>query len=187
MKYKLPPLPASVSKFQFGDEDYETTPALDGTPRLLIVGHGRHGKDEVAAVLHGRGRFKYCGSTSWQVLPFIAAHIGIPEQVAWETRHENRQYWKDYCDIFRKDDPSRLVKLALRNGNIVGGIRDKVEIEDAVKLFDEVLWVDRPGFPDDPTVTFNPADYATDAIVNEGTLEQLHEKALAWANSRGWL
>lgn len=157
--------------------------------RICIIGHGRHGKDEAAMTLHRRGNFLYAGSTSWQALPFIAEHLGLPQQIAWDTRHQHRQYWKDWCDEFRRDDPLRLVKLALRTANIVAGVRDLVEIE-AVRdsgLFDSILWVNRLGVPLDPTVSYDPAKFATDAVCNEGTVEEFRARVLSWAAIKGYL
>lgn len=182
-----------VEKIDFNSSDTLTIlpngaavpPMLDG-PRVCIIGHGRHGKDEAAAALHGKGRLRYCGPTSWQALPYIARELDLPESFAWDTRHEKRQFWKDWCDEFRRHDPLRLVRLALRHGNIVAGVRDKVEIE-ALRdsgLFDEILWVLRPGFPEDPTVTYRPADFATTVICNDGTLQDFRDSVLSWASNR---
>lgn len=184
MNYTLPPLPTEVAL-----TPRDSAESSVARPRICIIGYGRHGKDEMAAVLHGQGKLRYSGSTSWQALPFIARHIGQPQQIAWETRHECRQYWKDYCDILRKDDPCRLIKLALQTGNIVAGIRDKVEIEDAVGLglFNDIVWVYRPGFPTDPTVTYDPAEFATDVIRNDGSLLEFRIKVMDWAARKGYL
>lgn len=158
------------------------------SPRIAIVGYGRHGKDTVAEILHGQGPFRCSGGTSWQALPFVAATLNLAPQYAWERRHNNREFWKSYCDWLRRDDPCFLIRLCLEAGNIVPGIRDKIEIDTAIKenLFDAVLWVERPGFPEDPTVTFDKS-VATDFIYNDGTLETLREKVLLWAKGKGWL
>src|SRR6185369_2898341 len=102
-------------------------------PRICFVGWGRHGKDTAAFALHGKGPFHYYGSTSWAALPEVAEKLGIPEQIAWEQRHNNRQFWKDYCGWLRRDDPCYLIRKVLARGNICGGIRDLVEIQGAIK------------------------------------------------------
>lgn len=145
-------------------------------PYVLITGWGRSGKDEAGAFLHCHCNVPYCSSTSWAALPLMATYLKLPQQLAWETRHENRQLWKDVCDQFRAGDPLVLIRRALRlPGRVVTGIRDKSEIQAAVecKIFDRILWVDRPGTPVDPTVTFGP-EYATDIVKNDGTLRQFH-------------
>ena len=157
-------------------------------PRILIVGYGRHGKDEAAATLHKRGNLRYAGSMSWQALPFIARELDEPEQLCWEKRHDNRQFWYEYCNKLRAQDPLFLVRRALKVGNVVAGVRDKVELAamKAEKTFDSILWVDRPGFPTDPTVTFSRDD-ATDFILNDRTLEHFRETVLSWAALKGYI
>jgi hypothetical protein len=157
---------------------------------LCIGGWGRSGKDEAARTLHGIGPMKFCGSTSWQALPFLAAKLGVPPQIAWDERHNNRQFWKDYCDWLRRDDPALLIKLALEAGNIVSGIRDKVEIQAAIRenMFDAVLWITRPGVPEDPTFTWGPQDFpGCHVINNDGTLEQFQEAVRDWAYMNGFV
>lgn len=158
--------------------------------KICIGGWGRSGKDEAARTLHGVGPFRFCGSTSWQALPFMAAKLGVPAQIAWDERHQNRQFWKDYCDWLRRDDPAFLIKLALEAGNIVSGIRDKVEIEAVLrdKMFDAVLWITRPGVPEDPTFTWGPSDVPGIHIINnDGTLEQFKGAVKVWANQQGFI
>jgi hypothetical protein len=154
------------------------------TPRVAIVGYGRHGKDVSAMALHNYGPFRFCGSTSWHALPYMAKILNLPHQVAWDTRHERRDLWKSYCDYLRKDDPLFLIKLALKSGNVVSGIRDGVEIDAAIeqKLFDGILWVERPGFDADKTVTFDKSK-ATAVAVNDGTIEELRAKVRGWAQA----
>lgn len=157
-------------------------------PQIAIVGYGRHGKDEAALTLHGKGPFKVFGSTSWAALPEMAEALNVPAQIAWENRHLNREFWKSHCDYLRRNDPCYLIRKVLAGGNIVSGIRDRVELEAALSegLFDAVLWIDRPGFPADPTVTFDKS-LATDVIVNDGTLEHFRETVLSWAALKGFI
>jgi hypothetical protein len=155
---------------------------------ICFVGWGRSGKDEAASTLDGVGPMKFCGSTSWQALPFIARKLRVAPQIAWETRHQNRQFWKDYCDWLRRDDPAFLIRLALEAGNIVSGIRDRVEIEQArkEKLFDRIVWIDRPGTPVDPTVTFG-SEMADFVIINAGSLESYRQRVLGDAIHSGFI
>lgn len=154
-------------------------------PRVLFVGYGRHGKDVGAYALHRFGSFVNGVSTSWAATPFVAKALGIPESYAFEHRHEDRQFWKDYCDHLRKEDPLFLVRKCLATGNVIAGVRDEVEIAQAVRerIFDRIVWVERPGFPTDPTVTFDPAKYCTDRIINDGTLDQYRDVVRLWATA----
>jgi len=164
-------------KFNLGQ-----TVELAPGPRICIVGYGRHGKDEAALTLHGLGNLRYFGSTSWAALPDMAEVLDLPQQVAWETRHSNREFWKSHCDYLRRDDPLYLIRKVLARGNICAGIRDKVEIQAAIdqQIFDAVVWIERPGFPADATVTFT-RELATSTIINNGTLKEFHAKVKSWA------
>lgn len=156
-------------------------------PRILIVGWGRSGKDEAGAFFHQHCGLSYAGSTSWAALPLMAKFLDLPEQLAWEQRHEHRQFWKDTCDKFRADDPLLLIKRALESGRqCVTGIRDKVEIDaaKAAGIFKHILWIDRPGIPPDFTVTFTEAD-CTDYVRNDGSLRRFHRNLVVWALSVG--
>lgn len=145
--------------------------------KILFVGWGRAGKDEAAAYLAKITGLRYAGSFSWAALPYMAARLGIHPQLAWETRHQNRELWKRYCDELRKVDQTLLARMALQSGDICAGLRDKIEL-DAVheaKLFDKIVWVHRPGVPVDTTVTFLDSHPAiTDYIANIGTPEDFH-------------
>lgn len=145
--------------------------------KILFVGWGRAGKDEAAAYISKITGLRYAGSFSWAALPYMAARLGIHPQLAWDTRHANRELWKSYCDELRKVDQTLFARMALQSGDICAGLRDKIEL-DAVagaKLFDKIVWVHRPQVPCDPTVTYDSQHPAiTDYIQNLGTLEQFH-------------
>jgi len=142
---------------------------------LLFCGYGRAGKDEAASTIGRITYLPYAGSFSWAVLPLVAKALGIHPQVAWETRHANREFWYRKCNELRANDPTLLARMVLEQGKVSAGIRDKVEI-DAVKaahLFGRIIWIDRPGTPVDPTVTFGPGD-CDEILLNDGDLEKFH-------------
>lgn len=153
---------------------------------LLFVGYGRAGKDEAASFVSKISGRRYAGSFSWAALPFVAARLGLHPQVAWETRHTMRKQWYDYCNDLRASDPTILARLVLAQGDITAGLRDKVELDACKKagLFDRVVWIDRPGTPVDPTVTFGPED-CHQVIENKGTLSEYHE-TLEWMWKTEW-
>lgn len=150
--------------------------------KLLIVGHGRHGKDEAAMHLSKITPLRYAGSCSWAVLPLMAEYLNIHPQQAWETRHQMRELWKSHCDELRRFNPARLMARALQSGDIVTGCRQLVELEAAKsqKIVDYILWIERPGTPTDPTVDFGP-EHADEILTNDGSLTHFHEKLRLWA------
>ena len=143
--------------------------------KILFVGYGRAGKDEAAAYVSKITGLRYAGSTSWAVLPYMAARLGLHPQVAWETRHAMRKQWYDYCNELRAPDATILARMVLQQGDITAGVRDVVEIKaiKAAGLFDKIVWIHRPGTPKDPTVTFHPDDCDL-VIENDSTLEEYH-------------
>ena len=148
------------------------------TPKIAVVGYGRHGKDEVGQIISKITRLRYGGSTSWAALPYVANALQIHPQVAWETRHQHRQFWKDYCDWLRRDDPCFLINLVLGQADMVVGIRDKIELDTMRErqLVKTIIWVDaslRVGPEKDPTVTFGKSD-ADLVLSNNGTLDGLY-------------
>jgi hypothetical protein len=147
--------------------------------KLLFVGYGRAGKDEAAAYVAKRTGLRYAGSTSWAVLPYMAARLGLHPQVAWETRHTMRKQWYEMCNELRAPDATILARMVLQSGDITAGVRDIVEITaiKKAKLFDEIVWIERPGTPVDPTVTFTSED-CDRVLWNDGTLEEFRAKLL---------
>jgi hypothetical protein len=145
--------------------------------KLLFVGWGRAGKDEAASYLSTVTSLRYAGSTSWAALPYMAARLGQHPQVCWENRHKNRELWKQYLDEYRGPCQTLLARIALQSGDICSGVRDIVEIQaiKREKLFDRIIWIDRPGVPQDPTVTFTHFD-ADEVLYNNGSLAVFHAK-----------
>lgn len=146
-------------------------------PKLAILGNGRAGKDTCGAWLGTHTLLRYVGSTSQVICPLIAKELGISEQEAWDTRHQNRKFWYDFANKYRIDDPTKLAKHCLKTGDMVVGLRDKVELQACkdAGLFDLIIWVERDTAVADPTVTFCRSD--CDIIVeNSGSFDELYHR-----------
>jgi len=164
--------------------------------RIVIVGWGRAGKDTAGMMLSAITKIPYAGSTSWVAKELVAEVLGVHPQVAWETRHDNREKWKSICDKIRENNPEQLFVRALRDvgdnelkqtkfmRGIVTGIRDHTELVAVKQLVDRVIWIERPFTPADPTVTFSRAD-CSDVIYNDGSPLDLHRKLFLWAEKLG--
>lgn len=178
------PIGTENGRILLGEITTEKSPPPNGNmpsntrmKKVLFVGWGRAGKDEAAAYLAKITGLRYAGSFSWAALPYMAARLGIHPQLAWETRRQNRELWKKWCDELRAVDQTLLARMALHNGDICAGLRDEIELDAvyAAKLFDRIIWVERHGIPEDPTVTFTKNHPAINEILhNNGTLEQFH-------------
>lgn len=157
-------------------------------PMILFVGWGRCGKDTAGAFFHQHLGLKCVGSTSWAGVDFMARKLNVPPQIAWDERHNHRQFWKDSLDELRNmSGPATLIRWALfgdsgPKGRVLTGVRDKCEVVAARDICKHIVWIDRPGIDPDPTVTFGPGD-CTDYVNNSGSLLLFHRLLLRWART----
>jgi len=144
-------------------------------------------------------RIPYAGSCSWAAKEYMAKKLGVHPQLAWESRHQNREIWKKELDELRKSDQTILVRKALESVNedkssgilagwrgIVAGARDRIELFSAKeqKIFHHILWIDNYRVPVDTTVTFGAED-CDEMIINDGDLEELRNTLFLWAEKHG--
>lgn len=169
--------------------NFPRAPKISDEPRrtrVLFVGFGRSGKDEASSFCEEHLGLRYAGSFSWSALPFMSDKLKRHPQACWEERHKNRETWKSHLDSLRMDDQTLLAEIALSQGDICAGLRDKRELAAVVeaKLFDHIVWIDRPGIPEDPTVTFTQDDVLATpggyVFQNKGTLHEYHRNLAAF-------
>jgi hypothetical protein len=164
--------PIQLNAFELRDIMYHW-----GIPRIALVGYGRGGKDTAGGWLGLFTPLRYVGSTSRVVCPLIAKDLGLSVEEAWSQRHNHRRFWHHWCNEYRKDDPTKIARQCLENGDLVVGLRDIIELNACKeeKLFDLIVWVHNNRVEKDPTVTFTSDD--CDVIVeNNGTYVQFYEK-----------
>src|SRR5690606_36787501 len=125
-------------------------------PVLAFLGHGQCGKDTAAEYLARITGLVYGGSTSNLLVPLIAAALGQEPGTAFAERRTKRQYWFQFFNLFREEDPALLTKLLLSKADIVVGLRSAIEVEASVQegLVDLTVWIENPRVPPDATVTF---------------------------------
>lgn len=151
-------------------------------PKILVIGHARHGKDVVGLILKDGWGLKASSSSL-----FAAEKVVYPElkdkfnyhsvEECFEDRLNCRPLWKQLISEYNYHDKTRLAKEILKENDIYIGMRCHLELEEAKrqKLFDSIVWVDS-GYRKDPepsnsiTVTRGMADYVID---NNGDLNQL--------------
>lgn len=159
-----------------------------GVTPIMFCGHGRAGKDLSAKYFADVVGARYNGSLSWTGLPVVAARLGLCHQEAWDTRHDRRMEWKAVLDDYRRADPARLVRDGLAAGPVLVGVRDGVELRAALAdgLVRHAVWVNRPGTPPDPTVTYTAADCTT-VLENPGDSKAvLYDRVVDLANRLGY-
>lgn len=115
-------------------------------PRFLIIGHGRHGKDTVAAFLSDRYGLTFASSSA-----FIAERAVFPLVSdiydTWQDCHSDRarlrELWFHAIAAYNARPGLSLVAQVLQDHDIYVGVRRRAEFEAGRHLFDAVIWVDR--------------------------------------------
>ncbi len=133
---------------------------------ILIVGHGRHGKDTLAELITKHLGFKFRGSSQVAaklvVYPFMKKFYKNWKE-CFEDRlsDSRRQLWYNLICEYNEGDPTRLAREVCKGGYGYTGLRDKLEVETAMAegLFTHVIWINNPRLAEnDKTMTFNYSD-----------------------------
>lgn len=151
-------------------------------PKLLIIGHGRHGKDTVCEILRDTYGYSFESSSKFCSKLFIYDMLkdkyGYKSEVeCYDDRHNHRTEWYDAICAYNHKDGARLGKAIFSEHDIYCGLRNKKEYHAMknTKVFDYVIWVDRSDHlpleaKDSMTLEQWMADYTID---NNGSLENL--------------
>jgi hypothetical protein len=148
--------------------------------KILFVGHGRSGKDTACEHFAKLTGLRNAGATSKYLCGYVAAKLGLSVEEAYARRHESdemRTFWYHAGNELREKGPTTLVRMALANGEITGGVRDLVEIVAARKegLVDLIVWVENDRVKPDPTVMFTSKE-ADFVVENNWGLEEFHNR-----------
>ena len=155
-------------------------------PRLLIIGHGRHGKDTVAEIIANVMQLKFSSSSRFVAEKFIWDVWGKERYESFDDmfadRVNYRSTWKDLILAWNTPDRTRTAVTMLSEGNdmYVGmRSRDEFEANKENKTFDYVIWVDSskrlpPEDEDSMELTMEDADIVIDN--NEEDTAHLVEK-----------
>jgi hypothetical protein len=154
--------------------------------KILILGHARHGKDELASILQKKYNLTFKSSSETCNELFIYETLRdkynyTSKEECFEDRTNHRDEWKRLICDYNKDDKARLGKYIYERNDIYVGLRDFEEYEAIIKLgtVDVVIYVDagkRMGYNDE-TMGIGIDDFRVNCVVdNNGTLEELEEK-----------
>ena len=154
-------------------------------PKLLIIGHMRHGKDSLAELLEEQIGLKFLSSSLAASNIFLYDALKekygytTPEE-CFEDRMNRRPEWYQLICDYNKDDKARLAKGILEITDCYVGMRNRGEIQECIKqgLFDLIVWVDASErLPLEPKESFNIDKSCADIIIeNNGTFEEFKEK-----------
>lgn len=143
--------------------------------KVLLCGHGGHGKDKVALALG----LKFNSSSAEALDIFIwndwGKNLYPNKQACYEDRRNHRQLWYEMICVYNKNNLAALAKEILKDNDLYCGLRCDKEFAECKrqKLFDITVWVDASlRLPEEPSnkITADMCDYYLD---NNGTLEML--------------
>jgi hypothetical protein len=119
-------------------------------PKLLVIGHGRHGKDTVCEILRDKYGFSFESSSQFCSKLFIFDMLKdkygyYNEEECYADRHNHRAEWYDAICNYNVPDAAKLGREIFKAHDIYCGLRNKREFF-AMKntgVFDYAIWVDR--------------------------------------------
>lgn len=163
-------------------------------PKILVLGHGRHGKDTVAEMLRDRFGLSFT-SSSWfcaerVVMPYVEElyNCRYPSVAAcYGDRHNgstitplkpNRAVWYDAITAYNRPDAASLGRAIFEAHDVYCGLRSSREFHAvrAAGLYDLCVWVDASGrgVPPEDRSSCTVEPWMADAVVdNSGDLDEL--------------
>lgn len=127
--------------------------------KILILGHGRHGKDSFAQLLADITGIKFMSSS--EAAGRIAVYPKLKDKYGYNSFEEcfadrvnHRQEWKDIIREYNTPDETTLTRQILAENDCYVGMRHHEEYEATKPLFDRIYWVDASKrLPPDPSLT----------------------------------
>ena len=118
-------------------------------PRLLIIGHARHGKDSLAEMIRDVMGLKFTSSSVFVGKECIWPTWGKERYQDFEAMFHDRvnfrKTWADLISAYNTPDKTRTAKTMLDRGfDMYVGMRriDEFKACSEIRLFDYVIWVD---------------------------------------------
>ena len=146
--------------------------------KLLVIGHGRHGKDTVSDILCRDFKLSFISSSMFACKKFI--YNDLKEKYNYKSfeecyadRHNHRAEWYNAISGYCVADPAKLGKDIFAEHDIYCGLRNVREFVSMKEqnVFDACIWVDRsehlpPESSESMTLTRGMADYVIDNNTN---------------------
>lgn len=164
--------------------------------KIMIFGHGRHGKDTAANVLAQHMNCRPLASSWVACQLFLFKQLkqagygyNTPEE-AWEDRLSSngmRQFWFERIRQYNDGDRTRLMRGVYRQTDIYIGIRCRDELTEGIKtsLVDLAIWVDAAQrLPCEPQTSITCTREQADIVIdNNGTEGEFLRRVnrLAWS------
>ena len=153
--------------------------------KILLLGHMQHGKS-----LMGKMLFEEYGITN-KDSSIACAEIFLYDflkekynyrsfKECYEDRKKHRDEWYKLICEYNSPDKAKLAKEILKRASMYVGMRSNDELQECLKqnLFDLILGIYRPKFPNEPITSFNINIWKEcDLIIpNDGTILDLKNK-----------
>lgn len=155
--------------------------------KLLVIGHGRHGKDTVSEILRDFYNLSFESSSRFCSKSFIFGrlkhvHGYKTEEDCYNNRHNYRELWYNMICEYNLEDPAKLGREIFASHDIYCGLRNKKEFH-AMKntgVFDYAIWVDRSDhLPDEDKKSMSLEPWMADYVIdNNGTLDDLKKNTI---------
>jgi hypothetical protein len=148
---------------------------------VLILGHGRHGKDETAKLLKEILNLDFKSSSEAAMMEAVwpvIGHMYTTPKECFDDRANHRDVWKAAISKYNEEDKARLARKILETCDVYVGMRSKEEFKVARPLFDKILWVHRPGFPVEPEMDIEYDERYMHPVVNAGDLDHLKKQLI---------
>lgn len=165
---------------------WQPLPAPPARPKLLIIGHGRHGKDAFAEILRDEHGYKFTSSSEFVGEECIWDNWGCAKYDSFEAmyadRAQHRQVWFELIAAYNTPDKTKTAATMLQRGfDLYVGMRKRDELDacNEAGLFDAVVWIDRSlHCPNEPADSMElTAEDAHIVVDNNGSLDDLRQAA----------
>lgn len=150
--------------------------------KLLIIGHGRHGKDTVCEILRDKYGYSFESSSQFCSTLFIYNQLKdkygyADEEQCYADRHNHRAEWYNAICDYNVPDAATLGREMFEAYDIYCGLRNKREFfaMQNTGVFDYAIWVDRSDhLPLESKDSMSLEQWMADfTIDNNGTLDDL--------------
>lgn len=151
-------------------------------PKLLVIGHGRHGKDTVCEILRDKYGYTFESSSRFCSKLFIFDELRdmygyMNEQACYDDRHNHRAEWYDAICSFNIPNAAALGTAILGRYDIYCGLRNKREMFalQNTGAYDYAIWVDRSEhLPPESKESMSLEQWMADfTIDNNGSVDEL--------------
>lgn len=151
-------------------------------PKLMIVGHARHGKDTLCEMLAKHG-YTFQSSSRFALEAFIYNMVkdeyGLDIEAAYADRVNRREFWYNCIRDYNNGDETRLGRALFAHYDMYCGCRSGKELAALreAKVIDFTIWISRMSMPPEDSSSMTVKPFQSDhTIYNNGTLVDLEEK-----------